>query len=330
MKGTLAISPGLDEARPLCLAAGVFDGVHRGHRAVIQAARREAERIGGVCWVLTFDQHPRRVVGGGASPPLLTNWERKMALFRALGVEGCFLLRFTPSLAALTPIAFLQRLRKTFPQWRMISVGADWRFGRQRKGDVALLRRFGARFGLRVEVIPPVRYRGEPISSTRIREALRRGAVRSAAAMLGRPFVLTGRVIRGAGVGRRLGFPTANLRVEEGGLLGEGVYAVRVQWGRATARPAVMNVGRRPTVAPPGSPPVIEIHVPGFRGRLYGRRLEVEVIRRLRSERRFPNPESLRRQIERDCQAALRLLTIRRRDFPTGKKIALQGRSDGL
>ncbi len=328
MKGPVSHSR-VQESRPLCLAAGVFDGVHRGHQAVIAAALREARQRGGVCGILTFDRHPRQVVGAGAPSPL-TNLGQKMALFRALGVEECFILQFTPAFANQSAAMFLERLRKTFPQWRMISVGAGWRFGKGGEGHVGFLRRYGERHGIQVAVVPPVCYRGAPISSTRIREALRRGAVRAAAEMLGRPVLLKGRVVRGRGLGRRLGFPTANLRFSGEILLGGGVYACRVRVGEREWRSGVMNVGYRPTVSRSAGGVEVEVHVLGFRGCLYGRRLEVEVIRRLRAERKFPDLEALRRQMAKDVQRALRLLGGEAKRSVLCKNGALQSGGDAV
>jgi riboflavin kinase/FMN adenylyltransferase len=291
------------EGRPLCLAAGFFDGVHRGHRRVIEAAVRRARALQGRCWVLSFDDHPRKLVRPGAAPLMLTSTAHKLRLFEAMGVDGCLLLPFTPELAALPPGRFLERLLKAAPDWKLISVGADWRFGCRGEGDVALLSAFAARRGLEVAAVPPVIRGGQPVSSTRIREAIRAGRLREAASLLGRPFSVLGTVVRGGGLARKLGFPTANIESLNEVRPADGVYACRARLANGALLPGVANVGRRPTLQPVETP-VMEVHLIGFEGRLYGQAIEVFFIRRLRAERHFPSVPAMAAQIKRDVAAA--------------------------
>jgi riboflavin kinase/FMN adenylyltransferase len=295
--------------RPLCLAAGFFDGVHRGHRRVIEAAVRRARALGGRCWVLSFDEHPRKVIRPGAAPLMLTSTPHKLRLFEALGADGCLLLPFTPALAALPPGRFLDRLRRAVPDWALMSVGADWRFGCRGEGDVALLAGFGLRHGIEVAAVPPVIRKGRPVSSTRIREAIHAGALGEAAALLGRPFSVLGTVVRGGGLARTLGFPTANVAPLNEVRPPDGVYACWARLPDGTLKPGVMNVGHRPTLQPvAGEAPVMEIHLIGYDGRLYGKTIEVFIMRRLRAERRFPSVPAMAAQVRRDIRAAGRRL----------------------
>ncbi len=294
---------------PLCLAAGFFDGVHKGHRRVIQAAVRRAATLRGVCWILSFDEHPRKLIRPGSVPLMLTSPAHKLRLFESLGVDGCLLLPFTPELAALSPLRFLERLAAGAPDWRLISVGEDWRFGRAGAGDVALLASFCRKRGIEVAAVNPVHWRGEPVSSTRIREAVRRGAVGTAAALLGRPFSLLGTVVAGGGLARGLGFPTANLMPENEVRPADGVYACYARLEDGSRWPGVMNVGHRPTLQPVAGPdPVMEIHLIGFKRRIYGQAMEVFFMARLRAERRFSSVALMTAQIRRDVREAARRL----------------------
>lgn len=296
--------------QPLCLAAGFFDGVHRGHRRVIAAAVRRAKALGGQCWVLSFDDHPRKLTRPGAAPLMLTSTPHKLRLFEALGADGCLLLPFTAELAALPPGRFLERVRRSAPGWKLISVGADWRFGSKGAGDVALLSQFGRAHELEVLAVPPVRWRGQAVSSTRIREAIRTGAVGAAASLLGRPFSVLGSVVKGGGLARGLGFPTANVAPLNEVRPADGVYACWARLADGSFHPGVMNVGRRPTLQPVrGGDPAMEIHLIGFDGHLYGQAIEVFFIRRLRAERRFPAVEDLAAQVRRDIAEARRKLS---------------------
>jgi riboflavin kinase/FMN adenylyltransferase len=237
---------------------------------------------------------------------MLTSTPHKLRLFEALGVDGCLLLPFTPELAALPPRRFLERLLRAAPDWKLMSVGADWRFGCRGEGDIALLTEFGNRHGLEVVAVPPVSWRGQPVSSTRIREAIRAGSVGVAASLLGRPFSVLGTVVKGGGLARKLGFPTANVRPRNEVRPADGVYACWARLADGTLKPGVMNVGRRPTLQPVpfGAASVMEIHLIGYEGRLYGQTIEVFFIRRLRAEMRFPSVPDMAAQVRRDIRAA--------------------------
>ncbi|MBN1556974.1 MAG: riboflavin biosynthesis protein RibF [Lentisphaerae bacterium] len=291
---------------PVVLAAGFFDGVHRGHRRVLGRTCAAASRAGGRAWVLTFDTHPLKVLHPGAAPRLLTAWPHKRLLLRRSGVEACLALPFSRALARLEPEVFIQRLHAHLPSLARVVVGRDWRFGQGGRGTPATLAGAGRRLGFAVDRVPSVLYRGDAVSSTRIRDAVQGGRLDDAAAMLDRPFSVLGTVVRGRGRGRRLDCPTANLDIHNETLPPEGAYtvlAVAAERGRRI-RDGVLNLGVRPTFGGRAGPPVLELHLLDYRGTLYGRNLEVFFVSRLRGERTFPSAEALRAQLRRDVSDA--------------------------
>lgn len=285
---------------PLHLALGVFDGVHRGHRAVIARAVEAARNQGGKAFAVTFDPHPIRVIAPEKAPAsLLATLDEKAAVVRALGVDGLLVIHFDMAFSKMDAEEFVRKLMAA--DVRTIAVGEDWRFGSKRSGDVAMLRRMGGELGFQLEAVPPVMWDGERISSTRIRQAIRDGNFDAVEEMLGRPYELSGTVIEGRKLGRELGFPTANLRVGERQTPRDGVWAVKVDGvGRGVA-----NLGTRPTVD--GGERLLEVHVLGFSGDLYGKELRVSFRKFLRPERKFGSVEELREQIGRDAEEAGRL-----------------------
>lgn len=296
------------------LAIGTFDGVHLGHRSVVRGMTRAARAARAPAVVLTFVPHPLAVLRPEAVPPLLTAYAARADLLWGLGIDALVELPFTRELAAVPAEVFVEEYLCRRARVRSVFVGADFTFGARGAGTPELLAQAGARScGLRVEIVPLRLQGGSPISSTRIREALRAGRPGAAARLLGHPFVLAGVVGQGDRRGRTIGFPTANL-VPDPRLArpAAGVYAVRCRilgerepgpW-----RPAVANLGSRPTVG--GGDSRLEVHLLGFQGDLYGTSLEVAFIRRLRGERRFPDLEALRRQIARDAARAGGLLGV--------------------
>lgn len=298
-------------ARGAVVAIGNFDGVHRGHRAVVEAARELARSTSGRLGVVTFEPHPREVLAPAGAPPRLTPFRTKAALLAELGVELLIVLPFDRALAALSPEDFVDRVLVERCGVRAVATGSDFRFGRGRTGDTGELARLVARHGLESVVVAPVEVTGERCSSTAVRAHLEAGRVERAARLLGRPHEIAGLVRPGDQRGRTLGFPTANLeplppRVQ---LPAPGVYAVTVRIGRDPSdpwHPGVANLGRRPTFD--GSGLVLEVHLLDGRHALYGRRLDVRLIARLREERRFAGPAELAEQIACDCAAARRVL----------------------
>jgi riboflavin kinase/FMN adenylyltransferase len=289
------------------VTVGNFDGVHRGHQALVGAAVEGAKATGGVSVVLTFDPHPSRVLSPDRAPEALLTVDQKEELLEGLGVDRLALLPFTKELSVLDPPEFASAVLRGALGARRVVVGTNFRFGRGRAGDVALLRRLGANLGFDVVAVEPVFHEGAPISSTRIREALARGAVVAARDLLGRPFFVDGDVVRGDGRGRTIGIPTANLALLNETLPRPGVYAAtaRILPGGGR-RAAVVNLGRRPTFG--GGETTLEAHLLDFEGDLYGARLRVEFRDRLRDEKRFEGPEPLVKQIREDVESARRVL----------------------
>ncbi len=287
---------------PLTLAIGYFDGVHRGHAAVIAAAAARAARDGGRAWALTFDPHPARILRPDRAPPAITATPARVRLLAALGVEAVALAPFTREFAERTPEEFIAELRRGAPGLAAVAVGPNWRFGRGAQGDVATLKKLATPLGIEVEVAPEVLYEGQPISSTRIRRAVERGELERAAAMLGRPFAVEGVVVEGRHVGRELGYPTANLRPENELMPPPGIYAARLLLADGRAFGAAAYLGARPTFDAGGAP-VLEVHALDAKLSLYGERVAAEFFRRIRDDRRFESPEALRAQIAEDVRA---------------------------
>jgi len=307
--------------KPVAVAVGFFDGVHRGHRAILDATRACADEMNGRAWVLTFDTHPLRILNPAAAPPLLTSNTHKLRLLRRRGMDGCLLLPFTRETAATAAEDFVAALAHAAPPLRHIVAGRNWRFGHRGRGDPTLLRHLLRGTGVEVSVMRPRVWKGETISSTRIRAAVQRGSLDEAAAMLGRPYSVFGTVAGGIGLGRKLGYPTANLDVHNEALPPYGIYAARAILDRGRAQHCaggVVSFGVRPTLGRrAGREPTCELHVFDFDGNLYGRDAEVFFVRKLRDERRFSSHRALAEQIGRDVAAARAVLadTHGRRPF---------------
>lgn len=289
--------------RGKAVALGTFDGVHPGHAAIIGRALEAAREQNLDPLVYTFSTHPTAVFG--KCPPLLmTNEARIAALSRFCDVVAD---DFTRDFAATEPRAFVEMLVTRF-HMRHAVAGYNYTFGHMGAGDTALLRTLGAELGFTVDIVPPVLFEGEPLSSTRIRAALEAGEVAKAAGMLGRPYELTGTVAPNRGIGRSIGFPTANLTGYEGlALPGDGVYATRAEVFGKTY-PGVTNVGSNPTVG--GDRITVETHLIGFSGDLYSEKMRVLFIEKLRGEMVFESLEALRARIEKDAKRAAELLKI--------------------
>lgn len=286
------------------VTVGNFDGVHRGHQALVAQAVADARASGGTAVVLTFDPHPSRVLVPERAPATIMTLEQKAERLLRLGVDRVAVLPFTPSLAAQPAAEFARRVLHDALEATTVVVGAGFRFGRGRAGDVALLRRLGRSLGFRVHGMRPVFHQGAPISSSRVREALARGDVAGAAEMMGRPFFIDGTVVRGVGRGRTLGIPTANIAPVNEMLPGNGVYAcwIRLGDGDRPVWPAVANVGRRPTFG--GSETTVEAHILDVDQELYHQPARLAFQARLRPEQTFPGAEALVAQIRQDIERA--------------------------
>ncbi|HXM38228.1 MAG TPA: bifunctional riboflavin kinase/FAD synthetase [Gemmatimonadales bacterium] len=287
------------------VTVGTFDGVHRGHQAVLAEVvkRARARKLASV--LVTFDPHPLEVVNPAAAPKLLTLPGEKQELVAATALERMVLLPFTREIAELDAAAFVRRLRDEHGMQELVC-GYDHGFGRGRGGDVALVRQLGAAQGFGVAVVDAVRDDGQPISSTLIRTAVAHGDLEAAARWLGRPYGILGRVVPGAGRGRSIGVPTLNLASPDPRKLlpPDGVYAVRVRVGAGRGEwfGGMMNQGGRPTFGESGR--TLEVHLFDFDGELYGETVGVEWVRRLRDVQAFPSREALVAQLQRDRQAA--------------------------
>lgn len=287
---------------PLVLAAGVFDGLHIGHQAVLRAAVESASRLDGVAVLLTFDPHPATVLRPERSPALLTPLESKLRLVEGHGIHHALVIPFDSAFAAIEPEDFVTRILKAAPGLVGICIGEGWKFGRERRGDARLLQTLGMKNGFFTSATAPVVMDSEIVSSTLIRESIASGDLPKAARLLGRNFTVAGRVEHGEGVGAKLGFPTANIDTGNQQLPCDGVYAVRVMIDGNT-HDGVANIGIRPTVSST-SRRVLEVHLFDFQGDLYGREIEIAFLRFLRHEQKFDSLEALRAQIHKDAEAA--------------------------
>ena len=286
---------------PLHLALGVFDGVHVGHQTVISRVVEASAREGGLAGVLTFDPHPIRVIAPGKAPTaLLETLDHKARVISELGVELFIPLHFDLELAKMEAAEFIDKLMAA--NVKTIAVGEDWRFGRQRGGDVAFLEKEARKRGFKLEAVAPVMHDGERISSTRIRQAIRDGNLDAAEEMLGRPYTVCGTVVEGNQLGRTLGFPTANLATGDAQLPPDGVWAVLALLPEGRKQLGVANLGIRPSVG--GQTQILEVHLFDFMGDLYGQELEIRFLKQIRAEVRFPSLSDLRIQIQRDAVEA--------------------------
>lgn len=299
------------EGGPLCpqgsvVCIGAFDGLHLGHRALVRHAVARAHALGMPAVAVSFEPLPREFFGKAAPPPRLTLPRAKVEGLSTLGVDHVGLLRFNARLAAISAEQFVREVLIARLQAREVWVGPEFRFGKGRAGDIATLQALGVELGYTAGEIAPVLLDGERVSSTRIRAALSVGDFAVAARLLGRPYAIGGHVVHGQHLGRTLGFPTANLRF--GGKVPalSGIYATRVHGVGAQAWPSVSSFGTRPTVD--GVEPLLEAHLFDFDGDLYGRRIEVEFVAKLRDEEKFPDLPTLVAQMHRDAAEARRLL----------------------
>ena len=291
---------------------GAYDGLHQGHQAVIARVRELAAERNARSAVVTFDQHPAFVVRPESAPRLLTDQDQRIELFEATGIDAVVIVPFDEAQSNEAPLPFIERVLVGCLKAEQIVVGADFHFGRNREGNVDLLRKVGDRFGFEVQPVELVERGdgvGEPVSSTAIRRALAGGNVRVAADMLGRPFEARGVVVTGDKRGRLLGFPTANLEVPNRMCLpADGVYAGWYERPDGAVCPCAINIGRRPTFYEHANHSLLEAHLIGFEGDLYGEPAKVRFVEFLRSERKFDGIESLIAQLRQDIENASEIL----------------------
>jgi len=301
----------LSPEKDMLLTVGVFDGVHLGHKYLISQLKERALEQGLLAGVVTFDRHPRRVLSNQAGLTYLTTLDEKVSLLKDEGVDAVIVLSFTKELAELSAAAFIGQLKGCL-RMRGLVVGPDFALGRGREGDAQTLGRLGEEMGFSVFTVAPARVNGEEVSSTAIREALAAGDIERVNNLSGRPFGLGGRVTVGDGRGSGLGFPTVNLEVDPGKALpADGVYATWAHIGNQAYR-SMTNIGRRPTFNGHGR--TIETYIVDYRGDLYGQELRIDIVERLRGEKKFGNAEELKKQIAEDVKRGTVILESRGKD----------------
>ena len=284
---------------------GNFDGVHLGHRHLIEGLKKKALELGGQALVLTFDPHPVRVLRPEASPPLITPLDQKLKLLEENGIDGVILAEFTKEFASQHPAAFVNDILSDTLNAGFVLVGHDFTFGKGKEGTIDSLASFGKEAGFEVEVAHALTLGGEIISSTRIRELIKSGDVNKAASFLGRPYNIEGMVVKGHGRGKSLGFPTANIDFKAELIPQDGVYAVNVILGGQKYN-GISNIGMKPTFG--DEERTVEVHIFEFDESLYGREIDLQFVDRVREEIRFEDQISLARQIKIDILSAKDML----------------------
>ncbi len=291
--------------RKVCLAIGVFDGVHLGHQQIIRQTVADARKHDGLALVVTFDKHPSAIVAPDRVPPLIYSRPQKLRTIKALGADALLEIRFDKAFSQQTGETFIRGLARDLGRVQSICVGADFVFGNQRSGNVALLKTLGEELRFTVHGMAEVSLDGKVVSSTRIREAIRVGDFDAAGQMLGRAYSFAGAVVHGDQLGHKLGFPTANLDATGLLLPPNGVYAAHASVAKKSYR-AVLNIGLRPTVNNPTPQLRVEIHLLDFAGDIYGQEMEVTFAAKLRDEQKFASLDELKAQIARDIVEARR------------------------
>lgn len=302
------VKPG-DTGRRRIAAVGMWDGVHCGHRFLIDFVRRQSDERGLVPSVVTFRRHPLTVVRPECVPPLITDCETRLDLLGAAGVADCVLLDFNDRMRHMSAREFLEMLKQSYAVDSLV-VGFNNRFGHDRACGPDAYAEIGREIGMEVVAAPEFRHGCGAVSSSVVRRLIAEGKVDSARELLGRPFTLTGTVVAGRQLGRQLGFPTANINVADKSMLlpGNGVYAVVARTPDGVRRPAIVNIGRRPTVDKPGAHVTIEAHILDFADDLYSRPLTLEFVALMRHEKAFECVDDLKMQLQTDARRARRLL----------------------
>lgn len=294
-----------DHGRVLTL--GVFDGVHIGHAAIFKKVIVQARRLHVPASVMTFYDHPHGTLAPDQRPPRLANTEQCIARMRALGMDEVFLVRFTHAFAAVTAEIFVKRILVQQLGVRHVVIGKDFIFGKDGYGNADRLRQWGKKFNFGVTVVAPIRRDGQIVSSSALRKIVFEGNMQRAALLLGWPYTLHGKVIHGDGRGSKIGLPTANIKTLHEIVPQPGTYAVAVRLGK-NVRPALCHIGHRPTFYQWG-PQTIEVHIPGWRGELYGRHISVGFLAHLRREQAFPDVATLVAQVQKDWVKTEKLWT---------------------
>jgi riboflavin kinase/FMN adenylyltransferase len=304
MRITHGLLPGGSPASaPHAVTIGNFDGLHRGHQAMLARLKQAAASRGLPSCVLTFEPHPREFFSPAQAPARLSSLREKSELIRAAGIDRLHVCRFNRSFASLSPAEFIERVLIDTLGARWILVGDDFRYGAKRAGDFAFLNEVGARLGFEVESLPTVSVEDKRASSTAVREALAAGDMLHARELLGRPYSISGHVMHGDKLGRQIGFPTANIQLQHNRPPLSGIFAVEVYGLNGAPLQGVASLGTRPTVHNNGRP-TLEVFIFDFRDDLYGRRLRVDFLKKLRDEEKYPGLDALIAQINRDVDNA--------------------------
>ena len=290
-------------AAPAALTIGNFDGVHLGHQAMLAELKRAAGRLGVPACVLTFEPHPREFFAPDKAPTRLTSLREKLELLAGCGVDRVHICRFDYRFAQTTAEDFIERIIARGMGARWVLVGDDFRFGARRAGNFVMLKQVASHLGFEVAALASVMLDGERVSSTALRQALAAGDLERAGRLLGRTYSISGRVVRGDGLGRKLGFPTANVQMKHNRPPLTGIFTVRLHGAAHEALPGVASLGVRPTVKQQGSP-VLEVHALDFAGDLYRRNVRVEFLSKLRDEEKYADLATLTKQIALDVEDA--------------------------
>ncbi len=308
---SLELIRGFSNLRPshrgCVVTIGTFDGLHCGHRELIERLLRAGKQLSAPTMMVTFEPMPREYLAPAKPPARLTSWRERWRILERTSLDYVWLLRFAEKLRNMPGAQFADVLCHQLGA-RAVVVGHDFRFGRDGEASVPLLEAAGQRLGFTVDVVPPVQIDGVRVSSSGIREALARGDLRQTERWLGRPYSMTGRVVHGEHLGRTLGYATANIRIERRRSPLMGIFAIRVHRVSERAMPGVASLGTRPTVG--GVERVLEAHLFDFAGDLYGREIEVEFVEKLRDEERFASLDALVEQMHRDAVNARRILGV--------------------
>jgi len=289
-------------------AVGIFDGMHRGHQYLLRAMLRKAKTLKARSMAVTFFPHPAHLLRPDIRLGYLVSFAHRLRLLEGAGVQVCVVIPFTRRFASIEPQAFIRDVLVKRLGARAIFTGEDFRFGRNRAGDVGLFKQLAPVHGYQMHAVPALTSGGHPVSSTRIRGLITAGELTAAKQLLGRPFAVLGEVIRGKNRGKRLGFPTANVRYDNDILPPQGVYAVRVIWKDKTFKGAA-NLGLRPSFKEKRPKVQLEVYIFNFKGNLYGQAIEVEFIKQIRDEQRFATPMELAAQIKKDVASAKKILS---------------------
>lgn len=296
---------------PHAVTIGNFDGLHLGHQAMLARLREVARARGLPSCVLSFEPHPREFFTPEQAPARLSSLREKAEYLQRMGIDRLHVFRFDRAFSALTAEAFIERVLGRTLQARYVLVGDDFRYGARRAGDFTLLQQSGKALGFDAEFLPTVEVAGERSSSTAVRQALAAGELDHAALLLGRPYSISGHVVHGDKLGRNIGFPTANIELKHNRPPLMGIFAVEVYGLDGEPLPGAASLGKRPTVKNPDAMPVLEVHLFDFNAEIYGRRVRVDFLRKLRDEEKYPDLDSLVAQIHRDVENAKHFLKHR-------------------